>query len=114
MPNQYTGPIRVLDRFWAKVVKNGPTMPGMESPCWSWTASLSAGYGCLRIEGRTERAHRLSWEIHNGPIPDGMDVLHRCDHRPCARPDHLFLGTALDNMHDAAIKGRMPTGGRHW
>ena len=86
-------------RFWAKVdQKNG---------CWEWTASLqSQGYGCFGINGRIELAHRLSYQHFYGPIPDGMQVLHRCDNPPCVNPLHLFLGTGQDNMDDRKVKGR--------
>jgi hypothetical protein len=86
-------------RFWAKVCKT--------DTCWLWTGVKSVGYGHMWDgSGRPKHAHRLSWEIHHGPIPSGMDVLHRCDTPACVRPDHLFIGTASDNMLDAVSKGR--------
>jgi len=54
-------------------------------------------------------AHRFSWEMHNGPIPNGMMVCHRCDNSRCVRPDHLFLGSAQDNVNDMIGKGRQPS-----
>lgn len=71
------------------------------------------GYGVLRVNGVTLYAHRISWEIAFGPIPDGLWVLHRCDVRNCVNPAHLFLGNNADNLRDAAIKGRIPRGDRH-
>jgi HNH endonuclease len=89
----------MLDRFWNKVNKT--------SDCWIWTASRNKKkYGCFKLKGKTELAHRISWEIHNGTIPDGMSVCHHCDNPPCVRPDHLFLGTNKDNVNDRISKKR--------
>jgi len=59
---------------------------------------------------KSNRAHRVSWEIFEGAVPGELLVLHKCDNPPCVRPDHLFLGTSVDNMHDKALKGRAPRG----
>ena len=77
--------------------------------CWSWRKVLPLGYGACYMLG--ERfAHRVSWILHNGPIPDGLFVLHKCDVRNCVNPDHLFLGTKSDNRQDQIRKGRQPRG----
>lgn len=88
----------IEQRYWRHVVAG----PG----CWGWDSSTSHGYGRLSGRGGVVLAHRLSWEIHHGPIPEGKCVLHHCDNRACSRPDHLFLGTKLDNIRDARDKGR--------
>jgi hypothetical protein len=99
--NQWTGRRSLADRFWEKVEKT--------DGCWLWTASLNGGgYGTINAGGRGRPllAPRVSWELHNGPILDGLFVCHHCDNRRCVRPDHLFLGSAIDNMQDMKRKGR--------
>jgi hypothetical protein len=90
-------------RFWAKVRRSGP------DACWPWVGSqMSRGYGQFMLNGRPEGAHRVAWALLHGPIPDGKHVLHHCDVRRCCNAEtHLFLGTHLDNMQDAARKGRL-------
>ncbi len=94
----------IEERFWEKVDKRG------SDECWLWTASSSQGYGRLWNGKRPEGAHRISFRIHGGEIPDGQHVLHRCDNPPCVNPAHLFVGTSADNMADKVAKGRLRVG----
>lgn len=87
----------------------------MKKPCRVWTrGKAGAGYGVWRFTpGRQEYVHRHTWEEAHGPIPRGMQVLHRCDNPPCYEVTHLFLGTQADNMRDKVRKGRQLRGARN-
>lgn len=94
-------------RFYSKVL--------LGDDCWLWQGARggSLRYGMFSMGSRTDGtkrahfAHRVSWELWNGPIPPGQLVLHRCDVPTCVRPDHLFLGSQQDNLADARSKGRL-------
>lgn len=90
------------------------TLLSDEDSCWLWLGYTDKdGYGQLSVNDRSQRAHRMSWEVHVGPIPPGLQALHTCDVRACINPNHLFLGTNTDNVIDRDAKGRSAAGERH-
>lgn len=98
-------------RFWAKVDRLGP------DDCWEWTGHRDPkGYGKFMVtkSSGTTTAHRYSYEMAHGPIPDGLMVRHSCDNPPCVNPAHLAVGTAQNNADDIADHGRRRTGEDHW
>lgn len=101
-PNKY---MTLDERFWFCVVRKS------NDECWEWTGTkTNRGYGNIEIDGHAVGAHRLSYIIHFGEIPPNMDICHHCDNRGCVNPNHLFVGTNMDNVQDKIRKGRQPHG----
>jgi len=99
-------------RFWGKFDRP-------KEGCWLWKAGKDGkGYGLIgngsHYDFHKILAHRLSWMLYNGPIPDGLCVLHKCDNPICVNPNHLFLGTKGDNAKDRDEKGRVAHGEEHY
>ena len=96
----------LVDRFWSKVDRCEPDQ------CWEWKAAKDiAGYGRLNRFGRPELSHRVSYQLHHGPIPEGLHVLHSCDNPGCVNPAHLHLGTNTDNIREKMERGRCSRSG---
>lgn len=94
------------ERFWSKVQKQEG------DGCWIWIGSKDgSGYGQLHLDRKRVLAHRIGWQLENGPIPEGMDILHNCDNPPCVRSSHLRTGSHLENLQEASRKGRFPNNG---
>lgn len=89
------------ERLRARLVPGGPN-----GECLEWTGATLKGYGQIGEDGTIKYAHRVAYELWVGPVEDGELVCHRCDNPPCCNPDHLFVGTPRDNMHDMIRKGR--------
>lgn len=99
--------VNTPESFWASLDRSGE--------CWPFTGYRDEnGYGVLRFQGKSVLAHRLAFTLANGVIDPDLYVLHSCDNPPCCRPKHLSQGTQLDNMIDAACKGRVAHGDGHW
>ena len=96
------------ERFWSKVDVQD------EDSCWNWTAgTVRGGYGGFRVSqsgiGSKITAHKYSYELHNGKVPDGLLVCHTCDNVKCCNPKHLYAGTQKQNMQDRVTRGRSAT-----
>jgi len=88
----------MMNRFEQKIDKSGD--------CWIWTGNKSKnGYGRFAFDNRNALAHRVSYALYVGRIPDGMFVCHSCDVKACVNPEHLWLGTNSDNQKDSVAKG---------
>ncbi len=92
-----------MDRFFSKVEKT--------ESCWNWIAAIrgKSGYGAFRLNGKTQSAHRVSYVLHKGEIPEDLLICHSCDNRRCVNPNHLFICTYYENMQDCKNKGRIVT-----
>lgn len=100
-----------VERFWSKVNKNGPTAAHMDTPCWLWTdAPSSNGYGLFWVNPRKVLAHRFSYELSVGPIPDGHQLDHRCFVHPCVNHGHLVPATHQQNCQNR----ERPGSGVYW
>ena len=91
--------IQAIERFESKYIK-------YSNSCWSWTGALVTGYGGFSFNGKTVMAHRFSWMLYRGKIPEGMLVLHKCNHKYCVNPEHLYIGDYSDNLQDSIDAGR--------
>jgi hypothetical protein len=77
-----------------------------ENDCWEWVGAKDGFYGIIWRDGKTKKAHRVSYECYHGPIPTGLHVLHACDNPSCINPDHLSVGTVKENMAQRDSRGR--------
>lgn len=96
----------IMGRFMDKVEKT--------ENCWIWKGAHGKDYGKMTVEKRHKDSHRMAYELFKGPIPEGMWVLHTCDNRLCVNPNHLWLGTQKDNLHDMYSKRRAAKGISQW
>lgn len=100
-------PVPVEQRLWARVER------GSTSECWEWQGAINShGYGTIRERCKSKGAHVIAYRSTRGEVPSGLYVCHTCDNRRCCNPEHLFLGTNLDNTSDRNAKGRQARGSR--
>lgn len=95
--------LATIERFWSNVEKS--------RGCWTWKLSLSNGYGKFKMGAKTQYAHRVSFSIENGPIPEGMQIDHICHKRSCVKPAHLRLVTIGQNQENRAGASRANASG---
>lgn len=91
-----------MDRFWSKVDRKGP------DDCWEWRGYCLKGHGRFLYDGYVQYAHRVSWTLCVGEIPDEKCVLHKCNNKPCVNPSHLYIGDYQDNAIDRSKAGTNP------
>src|SRR5665213_1036781 len=100
-------------RFWRYVDKNGPIVRPELGPCWTWTGAINHGYGAIGRGRRGEPtliASRVSWELNRGPVPDGVDVCHKCDNPPCTNPLIFFWGRKTTTLMTWSTRGETAKG----
>lgn len=96
---------RQIRKFWNKIRLIGAS----DDDCWEWTRAMTQlGYGVVRMDGRNFFVHRIAFFLTHGPFPNALKICHKCDNPKCCNPDHLFLGTQADNLHDMFRKDRRP------
>lgn len=92
----------IIDAYESRLIRRG------QNECWGWSGGKHEhGYGQVIVANKVQRAHRISYEVVNGKIPAGLDVMHKCHNPECSNPLHLVAGTRRQNMHDSMKAGRL-------